>query len=216
VAHANACLNLYGRRLLVERVITDGRPVAHVAKELGISRQCAHRWVGSLRKPRGSLVSRIGLHGHTGVPAAPQSSRNRCCICGLLRARPSRVAAPSGRQEDRPYPRRWRLESPRPCHGRHWGAETSPDRVRLRALAGRRPHPTGLLRDPARRARRPGYAPTTLDADTQPSEGNPDQPTVMNARRAQQGLHNGRGGPHPDREATPRRALHQAVPRSSG
>jgi hypothetical protein len=46
VAHANACLNLYGRRLLVERVITDGRPVAHVAKELGISRQCAHRWVG--------------------------------------------------------------------------------------------------------------------------------------------------------------------------
>jgi transposase InsO family protein len=31
--------------LLVERVLDQGRPVAHVAKELGISRQCAHRWV---------------------------------------------------------------------------------------------------------------------------------------------------------------------------
>ena len=49
VAHANARLNLYGRRLLVARVIDDGRPVAHVAKELGVSRQCAHRWVARFR-----------------------------------------------------------------------------------------------------------------------------------------------------------------------
>jgi transposase InsO family protein len=42
-------LNLHGRRLLVRRVIGDGRPVAHVAKELGISRQCAHRWVARFR-----------------------------------------------------------------------------------------------------------------------------------------------------------------------
>ena len=49
VAHANARLNLHGRRLLVERIITHGRPVAHVAKELGVSRQCAHRWVGRFR-----------------------------------------------------------------------------------------------------------------------------------------------------------------------
>lgn len=49
VAHANARLNLHGRRLLVTRVIQDGRPVAHVAKELGVSRQCAHRWVARFR-----------------------------------------------------------------------------------------------------------------------------------------------------------------------
>lgn len=49
VAHANARLNLHGRRLLVARVIEDRRPVAHVAKELGISRQCAHRWVARFR-----------------------------------------------------------------------------------------------------------------------------------------------------------------------
>jgi len=30
-------------------VIEDRRPVAHVAKELGVSRQCAHRWVNRFR-----------------------------------------------------------------------------------------------------------------------------------------------------------------------
>lgn len=49
MTHANARLTPYGRRLLVERVITHGRPVAHVAKELGVSRQCAHRWVARFR-----------------------------------------------------------------------------------------------------------------------------------------------------------------------
>jgi len=49
VAHANARLNLHGRRLLVSRVVEDRRPVAHVAKELGVSRQCAHRWVARFR-----------------------------------------------------------------------------------------------------------------------------------------------------------------------
>lgn len=45
MSHANARLNFRGRCLLIQRVRGDGRPVAHVAKELGISRQCAHRWV---------------------------------------------------------------------------------------------------------------------------------------------------------------------------
>jgi transposase InsO family protein len=66
VAHANARLNLHGRHLLVERVIGDGRPVAHVAKELGISRQCAHRW-----------VARFRLEGEAGL--VDRSSRPRRC-----------------------------------------------------------------------------------------------------------------------------------------
>lgn len=49
MSHANARLTVHGRRLLVSRVIDDGRPVAHVAKELGVSRQCAHRWVARFR-----------------------------------------------------------------------------------------------------------------------------------------------------------------------
>jgi transposase InsO family protein len=45
VAHRNARLTVHGRRLLVDRVRRQGMPVAHVARAMGISRQCAHRWV---------------------------------------------------------------------------------------------------------------------------------------------------------------------------
>ena len=44
MAHRNARLTPHGRRLLVERV-RAGYPVAHVAKAMGVSRQCAHRWI---------------------------------------------------------------------------------------------------------------------------------------------------------------------------
>lgn len=43
--HRNARLTVHGRRLLVQRVRDQGQPVAHVAKAMGVSRQCAHRWV---------------------------------------------------------------------------------------------------------------------------------------------------------------------------
>lgn len=45
VSHANARLNVHARRLLVDRVRHQGWAVAHAAKAMGISRQCAHRWV---------------------------------------------------------------------------------------------------------------------------------------------------------------------------
>jgi transposase InsO family protein len=66
VSHANARLNLHGRRLLVERVIGQCRPVSHVAKELGISRQCAHRW-----------IARFRAEGEAGL--ADRSSRPHSC-----------------------------------------------------------------------------------------------------------------------------------------
>jgi len=47
--HANARLNLHGRRLLITR-IQQGRPIAHVADELGISRQTAYKWWGRWRR----------------------------------------------------------------------------------------------------------------------------------------------------------------------
>jgi transposase InsO family protein len=49
---------------LVERVEVHGRPVAHVAREMGVSRQCAHRW-----------VSRYRAHGVAGLE--DRSSRPR-------------------------------------------------------------------------------------------------------------------------------------------
>jgi transposase InsO family protein len=45
VGHRNARLTFHGRLLLVQRVRELEMPVAHVAKAMGISRQCAHRWV---------------------------------------------------------------------------------------------------------------------------------------------------------------------------
>ncbi|GFG49000.1 leucine zipper domain-containing protein [Mycolicibacterium agri] len=43
--HANARLTVHGRQLLVDRILKGGRKPAHVAAELGVSRQCAYRWV---------------------------------------------------------------------------------------------------------------------------------------------------------------------------
>lgn len=45
VPHANARLTVHGRQLLVDRILIGGRKPAHVAAELGVSRQCAYRWV---------------------------------------------------------------------------------------------------------------------------------------------------------------------------
>jgi transposase InsO family protein len=45
MSHRNARLNRHGRLLLVERVCEQGWAVAHAAKAMGISRQCAHRWI---------------------------------------------------------------------------------------------------------------------------------------------------------------------------
>lgn len=45
MSHRNARLTFHGRRLLVQRVREEGQAVAHVAKAMGVSRQCAHRWV---------------------------------------------------------------------------------------------------------------------------------------------------------------------------
>ena len=45
MSHANARLNRHGRQLLIDRVVVQHWPVAHAAKAMGISRQCAYRWV---------------------------------------------------------------------------------------------------------------------------------------------------------------------------
>jgi len=46
--HANARLTPVGRRTLIERIQT-GRPVAHVAAEMGISRATAYKWWARFR-----------------------------------------------------------------------------------------------------------------------------------------------------------------------
>ena len=62
MSHRNARLTFHGRRLLVARV-ESGMPVAHVAKAMGISRQCAHRWVA-----RFAAEGEFGLHDRSSRP----------------------------------------------------------------------------------------------------------------------------------------------------
>jgi transposase InsO family protein len=45
MGHRNARLTSYGRWLIVQRVREQHWPVAHAARAMGVSRQCAHRWL---------------------------------------------------------------------------------------------------------------------------------------------------------------------------
>ncbi|ROR53723.1 transposase IS481 family protein [Luteococcus japonicus] len=65
--HANAPLSLEGRRRLVERC--QHRPIAHVAKEMGISRACASKWVNRHRD--------LGDPGLLDGSSAPHTSPTR-------------------------------------------------------------------------------------------------------------------------------------------
>jgi transposase InsO family protein len=49
VSHANARLTPHGRLLLARRIVEQGRPAAHVAKEMGVSRRCAYKWAARYR-----------------------------------------------------------------------------------------------------------------------------------------------------------------------
>ncbi|MFD7932655.1 IS481 family transposase, partial [Streptomyces sp. NPDC059742] len=82
-------LTVFGRRLLVERVVS-GRPVAHVAAEMGISRATAHTWMRRWR-----------TEGETGLDdrsSRPRTTPHRtppdveAKVCDLRRARKLRPA----------------------------------------------------------------------------------------------------------------------------
>ena len=63
MGHRNARLTFHGRCLLVRRVREQHMPIAHVARAMGISRQCAHRWVG-----RFDLEGQAGLDDRSSRP----------------------------------------------------------------------------------------------------------------------------------------------------
>jgi transposase InsO family protein len=97
MSHANARLTVHGRGLLVRRVVFDGRPVAHVAAELGVSRQCAHRWVKRFREQ-----SWDGLRDRSSRPLScprrtPAATEQRVLDSRReLRAGPDQIARQTG------------------------------------------------------------------------------------------------------------------------
>jgi hypothetical protein len=98
--HGNARLNLHGRRLLIAR-IQQGRPIAHVADELGILRQTAYKWWArlALRRRRWTVGSLEPTLDELPTSEALQSSRarDRCrAVASRRRGAESRTArAPS-------------------------------------------------------------------------------------------------------------------------
>jgi transposase InsO family protein len=94
LSHANARLTVHGRLLLVTRVEQQGRPVAHVADELGVSRATGYKWLARWRK--------FGLPGLLDRPSRPHTSPRRTPtaveaeVCRLRRDRklgPRRIGA---------------------------------------------------------------------------------------------------------------------------
>ncbi len=49
MGHPRSKLTVFGRQLLVDRVVHQGWPAAHVAEQLGISRAIAYKWVRRFR-----------------------------------------------------------------------------------------------------------------------------------------------------------------------
>ncbi|MFF8265750.1 IS481 family transposase, partial [Streptomyces virginiae] len=91
MSHRNARLTVFGRRLLVDRV-ESGRPVAHVAAEMGISRATAHKWMRRWRAE--------GEAGLADRPSRPRTTPHRtpaaveAQVCDLRQTRklgPARI-----------------------------------------------------------------------------------------------------------------------------
>ncbi|MEU7046804.1 IS481 family transposase, partial [Streptomyces varsoviensis] len=89
MSHRNARLTVHGRRLLVERVRT-GRPVAHVAAEMGISRATAHKWVRRWR-----AEGEQGLHDRSSRPRTTPHRTPATTEAQVCRLRQDRKLGPA-------------------------------------------------------------------------------------------------------------------------
>jgi transposase InsO family protein len=63
VGHPRSKLTVFGRQLIVDRVVHQGWPAAHVAEQLGISRATAYKWVRRFR-----LEGKAGLADRSSRP----------------------------------------------------------------------------------------------------------------------------------------------------
>ncbi|MFI8196850.1 IS481 family transposase [Streptomyces sp. NPDC085942] len=91
MSHRNARLTVHGRRILVDRVL-GGRPVAHVAAEMGISRPTAHKWIRRWRAEGDSGLADRPSRPHRTPHRTPRAVEAR--VCDLRRTRklgPARI-----------------------------------------------------------------------------------------------------------------------------
>ena len=89
MSHRNARLTPRGRLLLVQRV-EAGMPVSHVAKAMGVSRQCAHRWVARYRE---SGV--VGLEDRSSRPGRSPNATDPRRVARVLTQRETQRCGPA-------------------------------------------------------------------------------------------------------------------------
>ncbi|MDN4612733.1 IS481 family transposase [Arthrobacter burdickii] len=96
MSHVNARLTVHGRQLIVDRMAA-GRPVAHIAAELGVSRQTAYRWVGRYRA-EGTAGLRDRSSRPRSSPRRTSADREQEVLQArqALRFGPLRIAAVTG------------------------------------------------------------------------------------------------------------------------
>jgi transposase len=97
MAHRNARLTVYGRRLLVSRVVREGRPVAHVVKELGCSRATGYKWLARWRaEGDAGLVDRPSRAYRLRHKTPPEVEARVCALRTDRKLGPRRLAAVLG------------------------------------------------------------------------------------------------------------------------
>lgn len=97
MSHANARLTVHGRALLVRRVVSDRRPVSHVAKELGVSRQCASRWVRRyVAEGQAGLLDRSSRPHTSPTRASAATEESVVAARHQMRCGPARISHTTG------------------------------------------------------------------------------------------------------------------------
>jgi transposase InsO family protein len=93
MAHRNARLTVHGRRLLVQRVVGDGRPVAHVVTELGCSRATGYKWLARWRaEGDAGLADRPSTAHRLPGKTSPELEARVCALRTRLKRGPRRLA----------------------------------------------------------------------------------------------------------------------------
>jgi transposase InsO family protein len=90
--HANARLTVHGRAELVRRVVTEGRPVAHVVAELNVSRATGYKWLARWRAegPAG-LVDRSSRARRLPRKTAPATEARVLALRSSRKLGPARI-----------------------------------------------------------------------------------------------------------------------------
>jgi len=135
MSHANARLTVHGRALLVRRVVNDRRPVSHVAKELGVSRQCASRWVHRYAAEGASGLLDRSSRPHNS-PTRASATKEEAVVAARhqLRCGPARISQATGVPERTVTRILHRHQEPLLA----WCDPVTGDLIRARRASGRR------------------------------------------------------------------------------